>query len=75
MNINQDIIKKDKSHNMNSKVVNNEEEYKKLEKWQLYYELQKLDKEKIDLNKKQDTALVLIGYFVFIFTIVQFIFK
>lgn len=39
--------KRDQSPNINSKVVNNEEEYKKLENRQLYYELQKLDKENV----------------------------
>lgn len=67
--------KRDKSHNINSKVVKNNEAYKELEKWELYYSFKQLDKEKIDLNKKQDLALVLIGYFVFIFAIVQFIFN
>ena len=66
---------RDKSHNINSKVVKNNELYENLEKWELYYSFKRLDKEKIDLNKKQDLALVLIGYFVFIFAIVQFILK
>ena len=65
--------KKDKSHNINSKVVKNTELYEKLEKWELYYKLKKLDKEKIDLNKKQDTALMLISYVVFIVAIIMYV--
>lgn len=66
--------KKDKSHNINSKVVHNEEEYKKLENWQLYYKLKELDKEKIYLNKRQDMALILATYAIFIIAIIMFIF-
>lgn len=58
--------KRDKSHNINSKVVNNEEEYKKLENWQLYYQLQELDKEKINLTKKQDELIMAVTYLIFI---------
>lgn len=43
--------KRDKSHNINSKVVANEEYYRKLENWQLYYELQKLYKENASTYK------------------------
>lgn len=63
--------KKDKSHNINSTVAKNNEIYEKLEKWNLYYSLKQIDREKIDLNRKQDLALVLVAYFVFIFAIVQ----
>lgn len=66
--------KRDKSHNINSKVVNNEEEYKKLENWQLYYQLQELDKEKINLTKKQDKLIMAVTYAVFIIAILMFIF-
>lgn len=66
--------KRDKSHNINSIVVKSPEEYKKLEKWELYYKFKKLDKEKINLNKKEDIAVMLIGYVVFIVAIIQFIF-
>lgn len=58
--------KRDKSHNINSKVVDNEEEYKRLENWQLYYELQKLDKEKISLTNKQDKLIMTVTYLIFI---------
>lgn len=66
--------KKDKDHNINFKAVTNEEYYNKLENWQLYYELQKLDKEKINLNNKQDKALMLVTYAVFVIAILMFIF-
>ena len=66
--------KKDKNHNINSKAVTNEEYYNKLENWQLYYELQKLDKEKINLNNKQDKLIIAVTYAVFIIAILMFIF-
>lgn len=66
--------KRDKSHNINSKVVRNEEEYKKLEKWELYYKLKKLDKEKIKLSEKQDKLLMGVTYAVFIIAIIMYIF-
>lgn len=66
--------KKDKAHNINSKAVVNEDYYAKLENWQLYYVLKKLDKEKIDLTKKQDRALVVVAYSMFILLILKMIF-
>ena len=66
--------KKDKAHNINSKAVVNEDYYAKLENWQLYYVLKKLDKEKIDLTKKQDRALVVVAYSMFILLILRMIF-
>lgn len=65
--------KKDKAHNINSKAVVNEDYYAKLENWQLYYVLKKLDKEKIDLTKKQDRALVVVAYSMFILLILKMI--
>lgn len=65
---------KDKDHNINSKVVTNNEIYEKLENWHLYYKLQKLDKEKINLTNKQDKALMLVTYAVFVIAILMFIF-
>lgn len=65
---------KDKDHNINSKVVANNEIYEKLENWHLYYKLQKLDKEKIHLTNKQDKALMLVTYAVFVIAILMFIF-
>ncbi|MCC3863378.1 GIY-YIG nuclease family protein [Terrisporobacter petrolearius] len=66
--------KKDKDHNINSKAVINEEYYDKLENWQLYYELQKLDKETINLTNKQDRLVMAVTYAVFIIAILMFIF-
>lgn len=65
---------KDKDHNINSKVVANNEIYEKLENWHLYYKLQKLDKEKINLTNKQDKALMLVTYAIFVIAILMFIF-
>lgn len=65
--------KKDKSKNMNSKVVKNEEEYYKLEKWKLYYDIKELDKDKIEYTKKQDTLLVLFTYAIFMLIVLNFI--
>lgn len=66
--------KRDKSHNINSKVVTNSEIYERLEKWELYWKLKKLDKEKIILTKKQDQLAMAITYTVFILVILMFIF-
>ncbi|WP_297136388.1 GIY-YIG nuclease family protein [Terrisporobacter sp.] len=65
--------KKDKSRNMNSKVVKNEEKYSNLEKWKLYYDIKDLDKDKIEYTKKQDTLLVLFTYTVFMLIVLNFI--
>lgn len=66
--------KKDKDHNINSKVVSNNEFYEKLENWKLYYKFKEYDKDKIELNKKQDTIVMAISYIVFILVILKFIF-
>lgn len=65
--------KRDKSHNINSRVVKNSEYYEKLEKWQLYYKLKNLDKEKIDTNKRQDRALLVITYAMLILIIIKWL--
>lgn len=65
--------KKDKSRNMNSKVVKNEEKYSKLENWKLYYDIKELDRDKIEFTKKQDTLLVLFTYAVFALILLNFI--
>ena len=65
--------KKDKAHNINSKVVANPDTYENMEKWEVYYKLRSLDKEKIDLTKKQDRALVLVAYSMFILLILKMI--
>lgn len=44
------------------------------EKWELYYKFKELDTDKINLNKKQEIALALVMYFVFIFAIVGYFF-
>lgn len=64
---------KDKAHNINSKVVANPDAYKSMEKWEVYYKLRNLDKEKIDLTKKQDRAVIAIAYVVFFLIIFKFI--
>lgn len=64
---------KDKAHNINSKVVANPDTYESMEKWELYYKLRNLDKEKIDLTKKQDRAVIAIAYVVFFLIIFKFI--
>ena len=64
---------KDKAHNINSKVVANPDTYESMEKWEVYYKLRSLDKEKIDLSKKQDRALVVVAYSMFILLILRMI--
>lgn len=64
---------KDKAHNINSKVVANPDTYESMEKWEVYYKLRSLDKEKIDLTKKQDRAVIAIAYVVFFLIIFKFI--
>ena len=64
---------KDKAHNINSKVVANPDTYESMEKWEVYYKLRSLDKEKIDLTKKQDRALVVVAYSMFILLILKMI--
>lgn len=64
---------RDKDHNINSKVVSNNEFYENIEAWEVYYKLRSLDKEKIDLSKKQDRALVVVAYSMFILLILKMI--
>ena len=63
----------DKDHNINSKVVANPDTYENMEAWEVYYKLRSLDKEKIDLTKKQDRALVVVAYSMFILLILKMI--
>ena len=64
--------KRDKSHNLNSKVVKNEDEYKHLEsKWKVYWKLKELDTEKIKTTKKEDALVMAISYIVFILVIIK----
>ena len=64
---------KDKAHNINSKVVANPDVYENMEAWEVYYKLRNLYKEKIDLTKKQDRAVIAIAYVVFFLIIFKFI--
>ena len=48
--------------------------YEKLENWKTYYKFKEYDKDKIELNKKQDTIVMAISYIVFILVILKFIF-
>ena len=67
--------KRDKSHNINSKVVTDEEAYKHLDnKWKVYWKLRSLDKDKIEANKKDDLKAMFIAAVVFILAIGLFIF-
>lgn len=64
--------KRDKSHNIDSKVVKNEEEYERLEsKWKVYWKLKELDIDKINTTKKQDALVMAISYIVFILVILK----
>ncbi len=67
--------KRDKSHNINSRVVKDEEEYNKLEnKWKVYWKLKTLDTDRIKANKKNDIIAIAIAYLIFILAIGLFIF-
>ncbi len=66
--------RKDKKHSIDSKVVKDEEEYSKLENWELYIKRKKLNKEKINLNKKQDKMLLVLSYAVFIIAMLMYAF-
>lgn len=66
--------KKDKEHNIDSKVVDNLDLYYKLENWELYIKRKKLDREKIKLTKKQDKMLLVLSYVVFIIAILMYAF-
>ena len=64
--------KRDKSRNIDSKVVKNDDEYKYLDsKWKLYYKLKELDIEKIKTTKKEDALVMAISYIVFILVIIK----
>lgn len=67
--------RKDKSHNINFKATKNNEFYEKLENWQTYYTFKELDTDKIETNRKQDMALALCTYAIFIFAIIGYFFK
>lgn len=65
---------KDKSSNINYKPTKNMDYYEGLENWKTYYKFKEYDKDKIELNKKQDTVVMAISYIVFILVILKFIF-
>ena len=67
--------KRDKSHNLDSKVVKNEDEYEHLEnKWKVYWKLRPFDIDRIKANKKDDLKAMFIAAVVFILAIGLFIF-
>lgn len=65
--------KRDKSHNINSKVTSNTERYENLEMWQTYYKIREFDEEKIKLTKKQSIMVILAMYLFFISIIILFL--
>ena len=65
--------KKDKSHNLGSKVVQNEKLYNDLENWHMYYKFKELNKEKIKTTKIQDRLLLAFAYALFIFAIISYV--
>ena len=67
--------KRDKSHNINSRVVKDEEEYNKLEHWRIYYKFKEYDKDKIEVNKKDDLKAMFIAAVVFILVIYMSVLK
>ena len=68
--------KRDKSHDINSKVVTDEEAYKHLDnKWKLYWKLRPLDIDRIKANKKDDLKAIFIAAVVFILVIYMSVLK
>ena len=58
---------RDKSHNLDSKVVTDEEAYKYLEnKWKVYWKLKELNKDKITQSNIEDKKAILIAAVMFI---------
>ena len=67
--------KRDKSHNLDSKVVTDEEAYKHLDsKWKVYWKLKELDKDKIEANSIEDKKAILIAAVMFILVIGMLVF-
>lgn len=67
--------KRDKSHNLDSKVVKNDDEYKSLSnKWKVYWRLQPLDRDRIEQSNKEDMKAIAIATVMFILVIGMFIF-
>ena len=68
--------KRDKSHNINSKVVKDEEEYDKLEHWRTYYKFRELKQLETPPPKTIiDKILVSLGYALLLGGIVFYILK
>ncbi len=68
--------KRDKSHDINSKVVTDEEAYKHLDnKWKLYWKLRPLDTARIKANKKDDLKAMFIVAVMFILVIIEMLIK
>ena len=66
---------RDKSHNLDSKVVTDEEAYKHLDsKWKVYWKLKELDKDKIEANSIEDKKAMLIAAVMFILVIGMLVF-
>ena len=67
--------KRDKSHDLDSKVVKNEDEYKYLDnKWKLYWKLKELDKDKITQSNIEDKKAMLIAAVMFALIIGMLVF-
>ena len=68
--------KRDKSHNLDSKVVTDEEAYKYLNnKWKVYWKLRPLDTDRIKANKKDDLKAMFIVAVMFILVIIEMLIK
>lgn len=67
--------KKDKSNNLNSKAVVNEEYYRDLEKWIEYIKFREFDFDKIKTNRKQSILAITATYLFFISTVIMLFLK
>lgn len=62
--------KKDKSSNINSKAVEDEDYYKNLENWIEYIKFREFDFDKIKMSHKQNILAISATYIFFIFTLI-----
>lgn len=68
--------KRDKSHNINSKVVKDEEEYDKLEHWRMYYKFKELKPVEDNVPSTWfDYIFASVGFLAILGGIVFYIFK
>ena len=68
--------KRDKSHNINSRVVKDEEEYDKLEHWRIYYKFKEFKQLEAPPPKTFfDKAIIAVGYALLVGGIIFYIFK